>query len=667
LASLLLATWLAGSDAFVGLPPSGPRNNWHLFGHNDGWGDRESPTPVVWSRACDDVEEQADRDLDLKANVGQASSAIRGGSTKSAPSHDIVKGSQITFSKMSNFWKSSFGNAFSNLKNVFKSEERKQQEEIVQQLRTMLVRAVSVPNSTVLPADVVRVAVKRSGLIGNPLRTDRVQEVARNLKRWYVRQGYILHSVTGATLKPETATAEITVEEPQISKVPVDITVCKEMVVDEGGELLTFRQYREKHAARKTFRHDRIEKKDLNTTFVPTQGRTKPSRIAKALLLTPGTPFRWDGNRWQKIATSGIFSQILRVNPVRVPDGTVCLQVYATEPPPRHLEYGLGKSLYTGSWEGEIDFEHQNLFGGGETVGLMVRRGTKESEPSVRLRYGDEHFGLEGGYDFEMFSDFIGDVEGSHNEDDAPTTHDYKHDSLLDRKGATFRLRNPINPKVIRNSVASTSLERTSTRTGLHESIGSATLALGPLRTNLPMGARSSISTSLTGGSRLRKKENSEDSTPFRVQLMPYSSVSATARQVLPLSPSQDGRNPLILALQHTVATSTLNLPRHEAKAMGVSAQIRGASPDGIASSTVKGTAEVRIHLNTPRLAESSVIFFGDWFCVQKDPNSSFYVKSSIGIGFRKIFQGLPLKYDICYSSDRKIKALFGLGPDFDI
>jgi hypothetical protein len=32
------------------------------------------------------------------------------------------------------------------------------------------------------------------------------------------------------------------------------------------------------------------------------------------------------------------------------------------------LEYGLGKSLYTGSCEGELDFEHQNLFGGGETV-----------------------------------------------------------------------------------------------------------------------------------------------------------------------------------------------------------------------------------------------------------------------------------------------------------
>jgi hypothetical protein len=43
----------------------------------------------------------------------------------------------------------------------------------------------------------------------------------------------------------------------------------------------------------------------------------------------------------------------------------------------------------------------------------------------VWLQYGYEHFGLEGGYDFEMFSDFIGDVEGSHNnEDDAPTTQD---------------------------------------------------------------------------------------------------------------------------------------------------------------------------------------------------------------------------------------------------
>jgi hypothetical protein len=621
----------------------------------------------VWSGVYDDFERGELSNLQLGVNVTDDNDStrpthtlalVRGGATKAAAS-------KVTFSKMTNFWKSTIGTARSKVENVFKSKEQKQQEDLMDQLKTTRIRAVTVPNSTVLPPDVVRMAVKRSGLIGSPLRTDRVQEIAANLKRWYVRKGYILHSVTGATLNPETATAEITVQEPKISTDPVKITICKEMVVDEG-ELLTFRQYREKHEVRKTFKHDRIEKKDLNTTYVPTQGRTKPSRIAKALKLTPGKPFQWDGSRWQKITTSGIFSRILRASPERMSDGTVVLQVFATEPPPRHLEYGLAKSLYTGTWEGEVDFEHQNLFGGGETLGLMVRRGTKDAAPSVRLRYSDEHFGLEGGYDFEVFTDFLGDDGGGESNEDSAAPHEYDQDSLLSRKGTTFRLRNPISPKMIKNSLASASLERTSTRTGLHESIGSASLTLGPFRKLLPMDARSSISTTVTGGSRIGEKEDSETSSLLDVTILPYSSVSATARQVLPLTTQQEGRKPFTLALQHTIATSTFNLPRHEARAMGIGAQIRGASPDGSASSSLKGTAEVRVPITVPKLGNGSIVLFGDWFYVQKDHNSPFYAKSSIGVGFRKNVQGLPLKYDICYSSEGKIKSMFGLGPDFD-
>jgi hypothetical protein len=177
------------------------------------------------------------------------------------------------------------------------------------------------------------------------------------------------------------------------------------------------------------------------------------------------------------------------------------------------------------------------------------------------------------------------------------------------------------------------------------------------------MDARSSISTTVTGGSRLGEKEDSEASSLFDVNILPYSSVSATARQVLPL---HEGRKPFTLALQHTIATSTVNLPRHEARAMGIGAQIRGASPDGSASSSLKGTAEVRVPLTLPKMGNGSIILFGDWFYVQKDHSSPFYAKSSIGVGFRKNVQGLPLKYDLCYSSEGKIKSMFGLGPDFD-
>jgi len=99
---------------------------------------------------------------------------------------------------------------------------------------------------------------------------------------------------------------------------------------------------------------------------------------------------------------------------------------------------------------------------------------------------------------------------------------------------------------------------------------------------------------------------------------------------------------------------------------MGNSAQIRGAAPDDMASSAVKGTTEIRLPVAAPRVGSGTVVLFGDWFCVQKDTNSPFYSKSSIGVGLRKNVQGLPLKYDVSYS-EGKIKTMFGMGADFDV
>lgn len=670
---ILLLVLLCRSYAFLIPPPQGPRNHLNLY---SGGGDEGVPSfPIIHaggSFSDNDIVEDDDSHIPVFCqNSTEASSRLRGGSGSS--SNSVVKGAKVTGSKVTSFWKSVFQNVQDKVGQVFKSKEQKKEEELMEQLKTMPVKSVAVPPSSVLPPEVVRVAVKRSGMIGNPLRTDRVQELARNLKRWYNSRGYVLHTVTGATLKPESATAIITVEEPKVSKAPVGITICKEMIVDDDtGELLTYRQYREKQAARKSFRHDRIEKSELNTTFVPTQGRTSADKIAKAMNLQPGAPFKWDNSRWQRISSSGIFSKILNAGPGRTKDGNVCLQVYATEPPPRHLEYGVGKSLYTGTWEGEIDFEHQNLFGGGESIGLIVRRGTTDAAPSVRLQYKDDKFGLEGGHELEVFTDFIGDNEVASAEDEnggktssEATELDYDHDDLFNRRGATFRLKNPIDPKYIRNSMGSLNAERTSTRTGLHENLGSASLTLGPFRQNLPMEARSSVSTTLTGGTRLGQLES--NAAILGYDLLPYSQVSATTRQILPLiSIAGNARRPLSLALQHIVTAATPNLPKHEAKAMGVAAQIRGVKPDGGATSSVKGTAELRIPFGLPMLGDASMLFFGDWFYVQKDHTAPFYSKSSVGIGLRKSVQGLPLKYDVSYSSDGDWKQFFGLGLDFD-
>ena len=628
--------------------------------------------------------------------VGSSFAAVRrgGSSYKQKKSKNrIIDGGKNVISKASSFWSSTVGGTITSVKSLFQSKKSKKEQELLEQLQTMPVRRVVLTNSTILPPDVVRTAVKRAGLIGGPLRMDRVQELARTLKRWYVREGYVLNSVTGASLDPETATASITVEEPVVSRLPVDIVFCKEMIIDDDtGELMTFKKYREKKQKElddksgglgrfQRLQEVKIDRKDLNTTFVTTTGRTKATKIAQAMNLNPGQPFQYFDDRWNKIASSGIFSKVLKKSPESASDGGVCLQVFATEPPPRHLEYGIGKSVWTNSWEGEVDFDWRNVFGGGESAGVMVRRGTKDPAPSVRLRFGDDKFGLEGGYDVEAFTDFLGDTgkdtkEDNENDDDGPSsTLELDEDSLLSRRGATFRLRNPISPTIITNSVASASLERTSTTTGQLENIGSATLTLGPFRRLLPMEARSSISTTITGGTRLQGKGD-DDITVLGSftgasigQLLPYTMASATTRQILPLSLSSrdDGTSPITLALQHTASMSTPNLPRHEAKAMGNSAQIRGASADCMASSTVKGTTEIRIPVAAPRVGSGTVVLFGDWFCVQKDMNSPFHSKSSIGIGIRKSIQGLPLKYDLSYSSEGKFKPMFGMGMDFDV
>mmetsp|Transcript_35253 Transcript_35253/g.85320 ORF Transcript_35253/g.85320 Transcript_35253/m.85320 type:complete len:883 (+) Transcript_35253:487-3135(+) len=700
-----------------------------------------------------------------------------GGGSSTQKQQEIVQGSKSALKRTVMFWKETIDDTTSKISQGFSKlwpfknkkygsgsaassrSSSSTQEELLKALETMPIKQVTVPNTTVLPPDVLRVAVKRAGIIGNPLRTDRVQELAKTLKMWYTRQGYVLHSVTGATLQPDTATAEINVEEPKVSKSrPVELVFCKEMVEDtETGELMTFKQYYRKfherirsqnpaHGGGATTKNRLMrraerppERHELNTTLVVKErGSTKPQRIAEALKLKPGQPFRWYEERWRRVASSGIFSKVLKTAPSRQDDGSVALQIICMEPPARHLEYGIGKSIWTNAWEGEVDFDWRNVLGGGESVGVLVRRGTRDAAPSIRFRYGDDKFGLEGGYDMEVFSDYIGITGTGDNsdtnakadtkkhkknemkdllktdDDDATssssssssslsstisvgsTSEDYEEDDLLNRRGATFRLRNPISPRLITNSVASASIERTSTKTGLHESIGSATLTLGPFRRFLPMDARTSLSTTLTGGTRLRGKSegttttqnddssdtkgsgllSSLDLNPFEV--LPYSSVTATARQILPLSllPSRSGSltpssslQPITLALEHTLSTSTSSLPRHEAKAMGNACHIRGASPDGPASSSLKGTTELRIPVVVgPRqfVGPTTFVVFGDWFFVQQDNHSKFYSKSSIGVGIRKNVQGLPLKFDLCYSSEGKIKPHYSLGLDFE-
>lgn len=683
------------------VPPRAANNQPDWGGHG---GNNEHSSNLVLATGmnedeyeeCDEYDDNSEEQGDGKTT---STNNIRGGAK-----NKIVKGTKSTLESTASYWSNAFDNAgkavtkpfkegVSKAASLFESKDKKVEKELMEKLQTIKIQSVIVPNTTVVPLEVVQLAARRSGLIGNPLRTDRVQEFAASLKRWYQMRGYVLHTVTGATLKTDSATAVIQVQEPQISHQPVDITFCKEMVVDEEtGNLLTFRQYKTKHMKRRTIGHKGITKSDTNTTFIETEGKTRPSRIAYALGLQPGAPFRWDASRWSNIATSSVFGRIIQAGPKRMQDGTVQLQILATEAPPRHLEYGVTKSLYTGSWEGEVDFQHENLLGGGEKLGLMVRRGTKDPEPSVHVTFSDDKFGMSGGYDVEAFRDYIGDktegdskakvgeqTGGEEGATEKVAAKPRDPNSLLDRRGVKFTYRNPIGTKTIRHSRASTSLERTATQSGIREAIGSGTLALGPFRRQLPLEARSSFDGSLTSGVRIPEGSShiSEDDLSASysgLALLPYTCFTVTTTQILPLLVSSvtPKRQPS-LALRHSLTGSTRNLPRHDQNAMGFSSMIRGGTPNGRISTALMGSTELRIplELDIPVLKNiqdnASLVLFGDWVSTRKNNGSSFSIEKSIGVGVRKVAQGIPLKVDFSYAGNGKIKSSFGLGRDFDV
>jgi outer membrane protein assembly factor BamA len=662
------------------------------------WNEEERRFPNLL-RLFPDSDEHDDPDVSLptrtKTQTHTGAAHVRGGSSsnnkanKSNKVNKVLQGSKSTIASTMHYWSDAAKNLASTLtqpiRNIRKptflqSKATRRHNELLQRLQTTPIEnVVIVPNSTVVPHEVLQIAAKRAGLLGRPLQTQAVQEVARSLQQWYERKGYVLHSMTGATLQVETKTAELSVQEPVSSTDPVSIIFCKEMVIDpDDGSLLTLKQYRHKlsspssshnhKSVRKFHRTQKIDRSSLNTTFVPIpMGRTNPNRIATALGMRAGAPFCWNPDRWKGILRSGLFQRTIRATPERMADGSVQLQLVVQEAPARNLEYGLTKSLYTDSWEGEIDFHHRNLLGGGESLGVLVRRGTHDAEPSIRVRFRDDKFGtVPGGYDVELFSDFIGEhLEEKDGAEVEPNQNheDYDYDELLDRKGVSMSIRSPLSSLPVANSGSAT-LERTSTKGGRHESVGSATLNLGPISSDLPLDARTSVFGKVTTGTRIG--ESSVSSSGFS-SLLPFASMTATTRQIFPLSDLEAG--PLVLALQHSATASTRHLPRHEANAHGVACKIRGyqgGSHSERVSNSLVGTTELRIPLKLPRgLEEASFVVFGDWCLASAGMNQKFKRRSSVGVSLRKTFQGLPIKYDISLTEDRKIGAFFGLGPDF--
>ena len=547
---------------------------------------------------------------------------------------------------------------------------------------TVIVKSVSAPNSTVLPTAALADAGRQSGLVGGKFVPETVQQCAARVDQWYRRAGYLANSVTGATLDADAGVAKLEVDEATISSRPVDIVCVKEVAIDDRtGETMTPSAMRRKLILEGGADSDGSV--SFNTTIVETKGKTKPAAIAAAMNLRPGEPFKFDPSRWSSrielASGGGIFSRVWNLAPVRAPDGSVQLRVVATEAPARNLEYGVTKSLYNDIWEGEVGFSHGNLFGSGERLDLMVRRGTREPHPSFNAKYTGNALIPESAYDLEAFSEYIG-----------VTGHEGGASS---RRGLTVRF-----PRLLSRRIrGSASMEKTAARTaaGEHDHLIHSSFDIGPYYQKLPSNGRSSVQATANIGGKLDLSKTQKGIADTLRGLTPYSSYAATMRQIIPLgsSPTAANKPPITLALQHRGTASTSELPQHEALAIGFAARVRGYSPrmNGPLSSSVVGTAEIRIPVTLPAnvlINDGSVVIFSDWMAASrwtirdiknkvksKTVGSSASApllskpmrKASAGIGLRSVLQGIPVKVDFTITDDGKIGANMALGMDFNV
>lgn len=254
-------------------------------------------TSTINDRAtCDDKQDQL------------PAMAVRGGDAvarKNVKVDAIIRGTKATLKSSLLYWldvyqsakelvaapfrvmRSSINNLSPKMKKKLEHDE--EEAKIIRDLQTVIVSEVTAPNATTLPKDVLLSAARRSGLLGGTLKPDAVQECAKLIKQWYVKQGFVLNAMTGATLVPEKNAAVLSVQEPLVSNIPVGITFAKELVVDpESNEPMTYREYRQYHHRRKTNKHNILQRNDMNTTIVETTGRTRPYVLAHALRLQPG-------------------------------------------------------------------------------------------------------------------------------------------------------------------------------------------------------------------------------------------------------------------------------------------------------------------------------------------------------------------------------------------
>ncbi|EPR64454.1 putative transmembrane protein [Toxoplasma gondii GAB2-2007-GAL-DOM2] len=116
----------------------------------------------------------------------------------------------------------------------------------------------------------------------------------------------------------------------------------------------------EKAAQSTSVEHDAHRCEEL----VETQGTLNPELLAHHLGLVPGKPFKWDAQRWHRVATEAdLFADAHATAAVLPGDGGIRVEVAAVEKPACSLRPGLSFSSALRDVEGQLLLEHRNLFG----------------------------------------------------------------------------------------------------------------------------------------------------------------------------------------------------------------------------------------------------------------------------------------------------------------
>ena len=438
-------------------------------------------------------------------------SSIRGGggSTKKQKEHKGLNKSDALGSigsKLSNF--SLFQKRKEDQSQRNQIEKQQQEKEL---LSSTIIQSVSAPRSTLLPPEIITKSAAESDLIGGTLTPETLEVTASRINRWYWDHGYVMNSVTGATLVPGNSggednqgegRVELKVREVKLAnsqpemKLPVTIRFVDPFISNgekEDESIISLSTKQGQHQQYKI-----------------TSGRTRPSKIARMVKLAPGSHLQILPQYWSRLVAnpggafgggggkSAIFSTIHAVRPIPCAgDNTATLEIIASENKPyASIEYGVTKSLYSDQWEGELDLKHGNAFGGGEIVTMNVRKGRrngkttsrkereevndhdsmwenvnvglKDGPVSWRMSIKDDCVGgSDAGYDVEMFRDYVGKHINTDAQspvklsDDAKTdlesrAYDGEGDSPR-RTGATLRFRLPFQ---LRRHVRSVLLPR---------------------------------------------------------------------------------------------------------------------------------------------------------------------------------------------------------------